>query len=119
MRKLTLILAAFVIIISCEKNDSPCNCNNPLEDLSWLKDLSNSFTNCYCRMAIVQAKYKKQTVFYSIMNDPVCDGNFYVALRDCNGSIIKDYDYSQYELFFNEVTDRKELFFCKTDLPVK
>lgn len=112
--KKTFLFIALILVMSCEKEDNTCNCDNPLEDLEWLKELKSSFTNCTCRMAIFQATYNKQTVFYSVMNDPLCDGYYPVAIRDCNGDVLKVYEPSLGETFSNEVTDREEIFFCKT-----
>jgi hypothetical protein len=65
-------------------------------------------------MAIIQAIYNKQTVFYATMNDPLCDGYFPIVLQDCNGSSVKVYEPPLGETFYKEVTDRKELYSCKT-----
>lgn len=113
MKKPGFIFVILILILSCEKSDNICNCNNPLEDLAWLKELKNSFTNCTCEISIIQATYEKQTVFYVALTDPVCDGVFNVNLADCNGTIIKNYTtYDQ--TFDNEVTNRKVLYRCKT-----
>jgi len=109
-----MICAALVLIMSCEKSDNTCNCNDPLEDLAWLKEIKSSFTNCNCRMSIVQASYNKQTVFYATMSDPACDGYTPVILLNCNGNSIKRYEPPLGETFTREVTDRKEIYFCDT-----
>jgi hypothetical protein len=113
MKNLILIFATIVLIMSCEKHDNTCKCDNPLDDLAWLKELKSSFTNCTCRMAIIQATYNEQTVFYSTMNDPLCDGFYPINLLDCNGNSIKVYEPTLGENFGNEVTDLKELYYCK------
>jgi hypothetical protein len=104
------------MLFSCEKAENTCNCKNPIEDLAWLKELKSSFTNCTCRMAIIQATYNGKTVFYATMNDPLCDGYYPVVLRDCNGDTVKVYNPPLNDTFSNEVTDRKELYYCKTEL---
>jgi hypothetical protein len=114
MKRLIQVFSIIVQIMSCEKFENTCKCDNPLEDLSWLKDLKSSFTNCNCRMSIIQATYNTQTVFYPIMNDPVCDGYFPVSLIDCNGNHIKTYEPPLGETFGKEVTNRKEIYTCKT-----
>jgi hypothetical protein len=85
-----------------------------MEDLPFLNDLKSSFTNCSCRMAIFQATYNKQTVFYSIMNDPICNGYMEVVLLNCDGEPVKTYQPPLLDTFSNEVTDRIELYHCKT-----
>jgi hypothetical protein len=114
MKKLILIFIAFILIMSCEKHDNTCDCDDPLEDLAWLNELKSSFTNCTCQMSIIQATYNKQTVFYSIMNDPECDGYDQIVLLDCNGNSIKVYEPPIGDTFNNEVTARKVLYTCKT-----
>jgi hypothetical protein len=110
-----MILVPLVLILSCEKRDITCNCDNQPEDLAWFKELKSSFTNCSCRMSIIQATYKKQTVFYATMNDPLCDGYFPIVLLDCNGAGIKTYEPPLGEIFNREVTNRKEIYSCKTE----
>ena len=114
MKKLILIFAAIVLIMSCEKHDNTCDCDDPLEDLAFLSEIKSSFTNCTCQMAIFQATYNKQTVFYATMNDPVCDGYYPIVLLDCNGNSLKVYEPPLGDTFSSEVTDRKELYTCKT-----
>jgi len=114
MKRLILIFVTFVLIMSCEKNDKTCNCNNPLEDLVWLKELKLSYTNCTCKTSIIQASYNGKTVFYPIMNDPLCNSYQEIHLYDCTGTSIKVYLPPLDETFSNEVTDRKELYSCKT-----
>ena len=111
-----MICAALVLMMSCEKSDNTCNCNDPLEDLAWLKELKSSefFSICTCRMHITQATYNKQTVFYAGMNDPACDGYGAIVLLNCNGDSIKRYEPPILETFTNEVTDRKEIYVCDT-----
>jgi hypothetical protein len=100
--------------MSCEKPDKVYICNTPVEDLQWLKELKASFTNCSCQMSIIQATYNGQTVFYAIMNDPVCNSiNQPVNILDCSGNTIKTYDRSD-QAFGNEVTNRKSIYVCKT-----
>jgi hypothetical protein len=114
MKKASLLFIFINLIISCEKYDNTCNCENPLEDIAWLKELKNSMTNCYCERSIFQATYNKQTVFYTVMTDPVCDGVINISLADCNGNILKTYTALD-ETFTNEVTERKVLYRCKTN----
>jgi hypothetical protein len=116
MKKSCLILVIFILILSCEKVDKVnrvCNYNDPLEDLPWLKELKDSFTNCTCQISIIQATYSKQTVFYFIMNDPLCDGYQQIIINDCSGTTLKTYTTIN-QTFENEVTNQKTLYTCKT-----
>jgi hypothetical protein len=114
MKKLSFIFIVLIFLLSCEKNDNTCNCNDPLKDLAWLKELKNSLTNCSCEMSIIQATYNKQTVFYQAMTDPLCDGIFPIVLLDCNGATVKSYE-SANQVTDNEISDRKTLYRCKTE----
>ena len=93
--------------------DKVCNCNNPLEDLPWLKELKASFSNCTCQISIIQATYSKQTVFYPIMNDPLCNSFQQINLFDCSGNTLKTYTTTD-QAFSSEVTNQKILYTCKT-----
>ena len=112
MKKLSFVLILLVLLLSCEKKDTTCNCDNPLEELSWLKELKGSITNCSCQVSIIQATYQKQTVFYPIMNDPLCNSYQVIALYDCTGSTIKSYSLTD-QTFGDEVTERKTIYTCK------
>lgn len=114
MKKSLLIFVTFILILSCEKVDKVCNCSNPLEDLSWLKELKTSFTNCTCQMSIFQATYNKQTIFYSLMNDPLCNSFQQITLYDCSGNNINTFN-STDQVFDNKVTNKKVIYICKTN----
>jgi hypothetical protein len=113
MKKLSFIFVFLVLLLSCEKKDNTCNCDNPLEELSWLKELKASFTNCSCQISIIQATYQKQTVFYPIMNDPLCNSYQVIVLYDCSGTTIKTYTLTD-QTFGDEVTGQKTIYTCKT-----
>jgi hypothetical protein len=115
MKMSCLIFVILILIFSCEKRDIICNCNNPIDDLSWLKEIKASFTNCTCQMSIFQASYNKQTVFYYVMNDPRCNGiQQQISILDCTGAILKTYSQND-QIFGTEVTDRKVIYTCKTN----
>jgi len=112
MKKITIIFAFLLLILSCEKSDNTCNCKNPLDDIAWLKELKGSLTNCFCETSIIQATYLKQTVFYVANTDDLCDGVFIANLMDCSGTLVKTY--TNFETFSSEVTDIKVLYRCKS-----
>ena len=112
MKKLSLALILLLIVISCRKDNNTCGCKDPLTDLSWLSELKNSITNCTCEVSIFQATYKKETVFYTIMSDPLCNSNANIAIADCKGTILKIYTSAAGE-FSDEVSDRKLLYKCQ------
>jgi hypothetical protein len=114
MKKTSFIFLFIILFFSCEKYDNTCDCKDPLEDLAWLKELKNSMTNCSCRLSIIQATYHKQTVFYSIMNDPLCNSLGAIILWDCNGNSITSYEPPIGETLSSEVKDTKVIYTCKT-----
>lgn len=65
-------------------------------------------------MSIFQATYNKQTVFYYIMNDPLCNGYQQINLFDCSGNALKTYNLTD-QAFDNEVTNKKVIYICKTN----
>jgi hypothetical protein len=112
IKKLTFTVVSLSLLLSCEKNDNTCNCNDPLKELAWLQEVKTSLTNCFCEMSIIQATYNKQTVFYTAMTDPLCDGLYSIVLRDCQGYTIKLYE-SLYQVKDNEISDIRALYRCK------
>jgi hypothetical protein len=114
MKKTIAVFFFIIFLTGCEKYDNSCDCNNPLEDLAWLKEIKVSLTNCSCRVSIMQATWHDQTVFYSIMNDPLCNSAGTVVLLDCNGNSITAFDLPFSESTSNEIKDPKVIYSCKT-----
>jgi hypothetical protein len=113
MKKILPVFLVLLFALSCEKTEKVVPCGTPVEDLQWLNDVKASFTNCTCQISVFQAVYLKQTVFYWLMNDPLCDGYQQIYLYDCAGTIIKTYTQLD-QTFGNEVTDRNIIYTCKT-----
>lgn len=117
MKHLFTILVFLFLIASCSKendqNKQICNLADPLNELAWLKDLKNTLTNCSCEISIIQATYKKQTVFYTAMTDMLCDGIQSYTLYSCEGKIIEVIPSDKIQLFMADVTDIKNLYRCK------
>lgn len=112
MKKIIIFSAFLILIISCEKYDNTCKCTDPLTELTWLRYLKSSMTNCFCETSIIQATYLKQTVFYVANTDDLCDGFFTASLMDCSGALVKTY--TDFNAFASEVTDIKVLYRCKS-----
>lgn len=113
MRNLALLLI-ILAFAGCEKSDKTCNCDNPTEDLPWLKEVKVSLTGCNCNVSIFQATYNDQTVFYTLMNDPLCDGVWPIVLHDCDGKQLKTYPSADQD-FSREVTNQSIIYSCKKD----
>ena len=114
MKKLTIIISFLVLLLGCEKSVKTCNSDDPLKDLAWLQEVKTSLTNCSCEMSIIQATYNKQTVFYTAMTDPICNGIYPIVLRDCTGDIVKSYE-SLNQVKDNDITNIKTLYRCKVE----
>lgn len=111
------LIATFFLLSCNKKENSPSDCKieNPLIELNWLNDLKNSLTNCTCQISIMQAEYNGTTVFYTIMNDPVCDAVQDIKLYDCNGNVVKEYRYNEFDVFAKEVTNQHSIYSCKDE----
>jgi len=109
------MLVFLVLLLSCDKNDTICNCNDPLQELVWLQELKTSLTNCTCEISIIQATYDNQTVFYTAMTDPLCNSSIQTfILYDCTGNAIKSYQ-SGDQAMDGKVTNLEVLYRCKTN----
>lgn len=118
IKRVTLVLLVIFFVTGCGKeenaNKSTCALTNPIEELSWLKEMKNSLTNCSCEMSIIQATYNNQTVFYTLMTDPLCDGVQSIVLLDCKGKILKTFANSEISGYKDKETNMKVLYRCKT-----
>jgi len=116
MRSGIYIFFLFIFILAgCKKdeeNEVKCDVSNPLAELPWLVDIKNSMTNCTCDESILQGEYKDMTVFYVMMNDPLCNSVFHVVLWDCNGNFVKEYKPGENDLFFEEVELVDNIYTC-------
>ena len=118
IKRVTLVLLVIFFVVSCGKeentNKSTCDLTDPIEELSWLKEIKNSITNCSCEMSIIQATYDNQTVFYTLMTDPLCDGVQSIVLLDCKGKIVETFANSEISGYKEKETNMKVLYRCKT-----
>ncbi len=111
-----VLLIFILLFIGCEKDDiSECQVEDPIEELSWLKELVNSNSACSCQITTFQGKYKDHTVYYQLMNDPVCNSVFGTILFDCKGQLIKQYFANDQERFVQEVTHEKTVHICSDE----
>ena len=112
------ILVCALFLISCEKSENSipeCKVENPMEELSWLKDVKNSITNCTCQISILQGKFREKTVFYVMNTDPLCNSVFHVVLWDCNGDIVKEYKPGQFDTYSKEVKSIENIYTCNNN----
>ena len=82
---LTCIVTLFSII-SCGKEKSEnnvCNVSNPVEELVWLKTMTNNLSEYDF---IMIANYKGETIFYRGNCNPLA--NYVSSAYKCNGDVI-------------------------------
>ena len=114
MKTKILIALLSITLLSCKKEtQNACKCNNPIENVSWMKELKGSMTQCACEMSIIQGTYNQQTVFFIAGTDPLCNGIDTPVLFDCNGNIVRSFNTCDYLDFYKLVTRNKVLFRCK------
>ncbi len=115
MKTIFLFILISLVIISCEKKDTQnaCRSDNPIEEVTWLKEMKDSLTNCYCEISIIQGTYKNQTVFFVAMTDPLCDGIDIPTLLDCYGNVVRQFTQEDYQEFYTDVTRDIVLYRCK------
>lgn len=115
-----LSVTLFFALLSCDKdenetsNQNACDTNNPLE-IEWVIQIKNSMQNCICEISIIRGTYNGQTVFFTAITDPLCDGIDIPTLYNCEGVAIKTYTIDDYKEFYNEVSRDTVLYRCKTE----
>ena len=117
MRKLFFILFLFIGLACCNKKDKPfstCEFSDPLEDLAWLKEFKETLTDCDIEISIFQAIYNNDIVYYTAITDPRVNSVFGITLWNCEGDIVRIFDYDEADKFHNLVTDRTVLYRCKS-----
>ena len=118
MKKISLFIWVILFLVSCAKDENSnkkiCDFTDPIEQLSWLKEIKNSMTNCSCEMSIMQATYENQTIFYAAMTDLLCDGYQTITIYDCDGKVIRAFKNSELQGFYEKQTNKKVLYRCKT-----
>ncbi|HEX5169023.1 MAG TPA: hypothetical protein VFW11_07600 [Cyclobacteriaceae bacterium] len=120
MKKIHLLgfLALTFVALSCGEEcpdhatGNACLSENAINEVPWLVDLKNSITNCSCQTSVMQGTYLFHgTVFFILMNDPLCNGDGNIALFDCSGELVTVTD--DIEEFAEKVTIDKVLYTCK------
>jgi hypothetical protein len=117
MKNFSLLIIACCLILSCSKekqSNVACNSSDPVNEVSWMKEMKASLTNCSCEMSIIQGTYQGKTVFFIAMTDALCNGISSAALFDCKGVLVKSFSAAEYADFNNTVTRDKVLYRCKT-----
>ena len=117
MKAWLFILIIPFVFTTCSKvekdTQNACNSSNPLEDVTWLKTIKNTLTNCSCELSIIQGTYNNKTVYFVALTDALCDGISMPTLYDCNGKVVRVFNETDYQDFYNLVTRDKVLYRCK------
>ena len=84
-----LIFAATLFSCNCEDDDDPainaCISSDAINEIPWLINLKNSIDNCSCQTSVMKGTYGLQTVYFVLMNDPLCNGIGTIDLFNCKG----------------------------------
>jgi hypothetical protein len=95
------LLCLVTILFGCTCEDhSPainaCTFDDPINEVQWLSDLKNSITNCTCTTSVMQGTCESKTVYFVLINDPLCNTGGSVVLYNCKGQPISTIDVSQF-----------------------
>ncbi len=90
-----------------------CLSKDPVNEPGWLKTMKDSLVNCSCQVSILQGTYNNQTVFFTLMNDPRCDGVFGTSLYDCDGNMVRTFGKDDYQAYEADVKIDTTLYVCK------
>ena len=90
----TLIVLIFAILsmYSCENNTpNICDVENPLEELTFLKEAKNTIDRIDCagKSTIVQYTYNSQIVFLVDICNQIADGQTFVY--NCSGEVVCEF----------------------------
>jgi hypothetical protein len=101
MRKTAIIILLFSICFACRDEDgAPCNTENPIEELTWLKDNieeKESQPHPGIGYYFYQGRYDKKDVFIADICCPACD--YVILVYDCEGNTLN--------ISADKVTDKK------------
>ncbi len=112
-----LIALSLLLMSGCRKDVAPqsaCAATDPLS-VSWVQALTKPLVSCSCTVTLFQGTYKGQTVYFTMMNDPLCDGVFLVKLLDCHGKLVTTFgpDIKGQNDFALEVHTDNTLYSCR------
>ncbi len=115
--KFKVVILFFLLIASgCQKKETVstrCNPENPLE-MQWMADWVNELQHCTCTVSIFQAEFNGKTIFWPLMNDPLCQSVIKdVPVYDCLGEeILVLNSYEDWLAFNEQVANRKIIYAC-------
>ena len=108
-------------LVSCSDQDdeaidlqSACTAEDPLEP-EWMQVLIAELEcgKYSCRVSVLTTTYEGETVFYTQMTDPLCNGVNQVDLYNCVGEKIEEFTIEESgEFINNHGNEAEEIFFC-------
>lgn len=117
----TYICLFFVVsqlLFGCEKNDDlTCGHADPLSELEWLSE-KKTMVDESCSSVILslfQAKYKRSTVFYTMITDPRVQAEFSVTLCNCDGEVVKVFGNSDLDEYLDKVKESMIIYSCESN----
>lgn len=117
MKHLIFIFTAALLLSSCKSEQievkNACNSGNPMDEVIWLKNLKSSIDKSACDVSIVQGTYNNQTVFFTLITDPLCNSVNMPTLYNCEGDIVRTFNINDYKEFNNLVKTVKILYHSK------
>jgi len=81
-----LCAVILLVITSCEENDDHiCGTVDPVNELEWISDLTRQVDESCgsVSMSLFQATYRRRTVFYLQITDPLASVVFYIEIYNC------------------------------------
>jgi hypothetical protein len=117
MKIVVPVILSITLICSCKKDPNneitSCGVHDPLTELEWLAAITEPCDESeICQTGIFQGIYNNETVFYAFLQGPLCEPAYYIALRDCNGDILKEYYWKDRDDFVEEVDSVETIYSC-------
>lgn len=111
-------VTALILVTGCEEIVDPnCDTMDPLNELEWIAEMTHQVDeSCNSiHVSLFQATYKRRTVFYVQITDPQASVAFYAELYNCGGDLIRKFENSEQEEFYDKVTNRKVIYSCHSE----
>ena len=116
MNRIMLLTIVILSFTACKKDGNKLSANRlKVENKEWFKNLQEPCNaNEICKTYVNVGIYKGGTVYYSGMGGALCDTNFFIALLDANGEIVKEYGETSDDMksFYKEVTFIETIYRC-------
>lgn len=114
MRKTVIVIAIVAFIgMACEKDDNKKPEYVDVTEQQWFKDLQVPCDESdICKLYINKGLHKGDTVYYTSLSGPLCDAVFSVVLLNVYGEVVKNYDATEMQEAFENLTHIETLYRC-------